>query len=100
MQYVPLALGIIGNLPSRLFREIRAAPRIEDIKRATDLVWVEHGGENISLRLRRPGYLDSYGLQFTVRSELASGVETEVDKYRRGFCDLFFYGHIEHEWRK
>ena len=99
-QFEPLALDVIGNLPNRLFNEVRVAPRMADIKRATDLVMVRHGGEDFSLRLRRPGYLDSYGLQFTVRTERLNGVKTELAKYREGFGHYFFYGHIEHEWRK
>ena len=100
MQYVPKAVAILDELPHRLFTKTRVAPREDDIKRNTDLMILPYGGKAVALRLRRPhkGYLERYGLQFTIRSKLSNGAETELSKIQRGLGDWFFYGHIEERW--
>lgn len=100
MQHVPKVAAILGELPNRLFTQARVAPREADIKRNTDLMILPYGGKDVALRLRRPGkaYFDRYGLQFTIRSKLDSGAETELSKLKRGLGDWFFYGHIEETW--
>jgi hypothetical protein len=99
VQRLPLALDIIGKLPVHLFTAPRIAPRETDIKCNTDLILVPFGGRNIAMRLRRPKYFRSYGLQFTIRSERRrTQAETELSKIRRGLGDWFFYGFIEEGW--
>jgi hypothetical protein len=90
-----LVVDILGTLPVNLFTMTRAAPREADIKRNTDLVMFPFGGKNIAMRLRRNGYIWSYGLDFTIRNKRDSGAETELSKIKRGLGDMLFYGHIE-----
>ena len=99
-EYVPLARDIIDNLPRKLWGPARDTPRWVDIKYNADLMLIPVGGQWIAMRLRRPyrGYVQSYGLEFTIRSERSTGAETELSKIRRGLGDWLFYGHIERGW--
>ena len=74
-----------------------------DTKQASDLITGVFGPKAFAVRLRRPGVFwgrsfnspTHWGLQFTVRSLRDTGVETELSKLKKGFGDLFFYGHVE-----
>ena len=99
-QHTPMVIDIIGALPVSLFTAAKVAPRHVDLKRNGDLVMIPFGGMNIAQRLRRPhkGYFYAYGLDFTIRTRLESGAETEMSKIMRGLGDWFFYGHMERGW--
>lgn len=65
----------------------------QDTKQATDLVVFEVKDKRIACRMRRPGFYDKYGNQFTIRYDRASGTKTEFEKIAKGFADWMFYGH-------
>jgi len=65
----------------------------QDTQRATDLVVLGVANKQIACRVRRPGFYDKYGNQFTIRYERASGTQTEFEKIAKGFADWMFYGH-------
>jgi len=102
MQHLSKVNKILGDLPGRLFTQVRVAPREADIKRNTDMMILPYGGKDVALRLRRPhkGYFNAFGLQFTIRSKRNTGAETELSKLQRGLGDWFFYGHIEETWER
>ncbi|SHJ24597.1 hypothetical protein [Wenxinia saemankumensis] len=64
-----------------------------DWHEATDLMMLEAKDLRIAARVRRPGYRDRYPHQFTLRSRLPSGAETELAKVVNGSGDWLFYGH-------
>jgi hypothetical protein len=64
-----------------------------DTKRASDLVLMQAASLMIACRVRRPGYAEKYGNQFTMRFRRESGVETEYSKIVKGWGDWLFYGH-------
>jgi hypothetical protein len=47
----------------------------------------------IAARVRRPGYVDRYPYEFTIRSRAAWVGETELAKIINGKGDWLFYGH-------
>ena len=65
----------------------------EDTEQAADLVVLRGRNQTVACRVRRYGYADNYGYQFTVRSARESGAQTELAKIVNGWGDLFFYGH-------
>jgi len=67
----------------------------QDTRQATDLVVVSAGDIRVACRVRRPGYADHplYRWQFTVRSRVPSGTETELTKIFRGWGDRMIYAH-------
>ena len=82
---------------------LRPAREREDTEEATDLVMLESRQVRIGVRLRRSGYVERYPWDFTIRSRVPSGAETELQKILRGAADLFFYGHVNrageiHRW--
>jgi hypothetical protein len=64
-----------------------------DVKEATDLIILHARDKRIAARVRRPGYGRTYPFEFTIRSQLDNGCETELAKIINGFGDWFFYGH-------
>ncbi|MGH3428197.1 MAG: hypothetical protein ACRDQZ_11645 [Mycobacteriales bacterium] len=85
---------------------VDVAPIEEYLRRNTDLilrtpVLPKHGRDiRISARVRRVAERDKsdwpqqtpYNRQFTIRTRRVSGVETEMDKIKLGFGDMFVYG--------
>ena len=69
------------------------APDPLDWHDATDLMMLEARDMRIAARVRRPGYATRYPHQFTLRSRLPSGAETELSKVVNGSGDWLFYGH-------
>ncbi len=67
------------------------APLELDIKQATDLVCWNAGNLAIACRIRKP-VRPEYRNHFTLRSAVASGAKTELEKIREGYGDWFFYG--------
>ncbi len=51
------------------------------------------GAMRVAARVRRPGYAQRYPHQFTIRSQVASGAQTELSKIVNGNGDWMFYGH-------
>lgn len=59
---------------------LEAAPDLLDMRHATDLLMLDARDMRIAARVRRPGYSHRYPHQFTIRSRLPSGAETELSK--------------------
>lgn len=72
---------------------LRQAPLQVDREQATDLMTFRAKGMTIAARMRTAGYLDRYRNEFTVRSHLESGTQTELSKLMDGYADWMFYGH-------
>jgi len=71
---------------------IGPAPDEEDRHRNTDLIVLKMEAVRIGCRIRRAEkYLDTYGDEFTIRSERDYG-ETELAKIITGWGNYFFYG--------
>jgi hypothetical protein len=49
---------------------IGQAPTVEDVSRNTDLITLTMLPVRISCRVRRPGYFEKYGDEFTIRSDV------------------------------
>jgi hypothetical protein len=62
-----------------------------DIKQATDMTILTAKDMTVACRVRRPGYVDRYGWQFTMRSKRDSGAETELSKIVKGWADWMLY---------
>jgi hypothetical protein len=62
-----------------------------DTKEATDLIVLKARDMRIAARIRRKEYM-AYKNEFTLRSKLDSGVETELSKIINGWGDWLFYG--------
>ncbi|SDY75967.1 hypothetical protein [Citreimonas salinaria] len=86
-QYLPRVKQIIAE---HLLTE---APDPLDWHEATDLVTMDVNLRHVAVRVRRPGYAQRYPFDFTVRSSLPSGAETELSKIVNGHGDWMFYGH-------
>lgn len=68
-----------------------------DAKQATDLIVLNARDLRIAARVRRPNYASRYPYEFTIRSHVTSGCQTEITKVINGFGDWFFYGHSDSE---
>lgn len=68
-----------------------------DTKQAADLIVLSAKSLSIAARVRRHGYADRYPYDFTIRSKIESGKETELSKMLNGFGDWMFYGHAAQE---
>lgn len=68
---------------------VRAADEDEDIHKATDIVvGVKEGA--IACRIRRPGYLETFG-DMTIRYSRPTGTSTEFEKIKKGFGRWYLY---------
>jgi hypothetical protein len=65
-----------------------------DTQRATDLITFSAKNLMIACRLRRPGALERFGWDFTIRSKRSNGCTTELTKIVDGWGDWFFYAHV------
>lgn len=76
----------------------KKAPIQRDMKEATDLVMLKMQDTRIGVRMRRREHI-KYAHEFTIRSSLPSGVQTELDKLVAGYGHYLFYGfqHPEHD---
>lgn len=63
-----------------------------DLHEATDFAIFRADPVRVAARLRTYTYMAKYGSEFTIRWRLPSGVETEIDKIRRGAVAYIFYG--------
>jgi hypothetical protein len=72
-------------------------PVEEDTERNTDLMVLRMKAVRIAVRIRKNGYLHSYGSEFTIRVGRPSGIKTELTKVIEGWGDYFFYGFSDAE---
>ncbi|MGR3499453.1 MAG: hypothetical protein ACU0E9_11225 [Limimaricola soesokkakensis] len=70
-----------------------------DWQQATDLMMLDARDVRVAARVRRPGYGSRYPFEFTIRSRVASGAETELAKIVNGSGDWMFYGHASEDGR-
>ena len=84
---IPQIKAIVGP---RLLVE---SPLDLDREQATDLFLFTARDMKIAARVRRPGYLEKYPFDFTLRSQRDNGSTTELSKIIDGFGDWLFYGH-------
>ncbi|SFD67678.1 hypothetical protein [Roseivivax sediminis] len=90
-QFIPQIKHIVGA------HLLQAAPDALDMRQATDLLMLDGKDLRIAARVRRPGYAERFPHQFTIRSGLPSGGETELAKIVNGHGDWMFYAHAN-EW--
>lgn len=64
-----------------------------DTQQAADLVVMNARDKTIACRIRRSGYANKYGHEFTIRAKRDTGTKTELEKIIDGFGDWMFYGH-------
>lgn len=69
--------------------DVKIAPIEDDLKRCTDMI-IEIVGGSVAVRLRNETYKKFK--DFTIRSIVPSGYETEIDKLKNGFGDYYLYG--------
>ena len=86
-QFMPQIKQILG------LYLIGEASEIEDCKHNTDLIVLSMAAVRIGCRVRRSGYAEKYGDEFTIRASVPSGHKTELAKVIEGWGDYFFYGH-------
>ena len=87
-RFLPTIREIVGPML------LTTAPLELDRIEATDLMILAAKDIRIACRIRRPGYVDKYGHEFTMRSQLhISGGKTEIQKIADGFGTWMFYGH-------
>lgn len=85
-RYIPTIQKIVGQ------HLLKPASFELDADEATDLIVMTARDIRIAARVRNDTYLDRYGYEFTIRSKVRSGVDTELDKVRRGMAQWMFYG--------
>lgn len=71
---------------------IAAAPYMEDRDHNTDLIVMTLQPYRVGCRVRRFEYLQRYPNDFTIRSNVPSGLPSELAKIIEGWADYFFYG--------
>jgi len=73
--------------------EVVVASNEKDTKEATDFVIVLKGGD-VAVRLR---FWSCYTVrqEWTIRSRLDSGMETELSKLKKGFARWYLYGWVK-----
>lgn len=84
-RFIPELRHIVADLV------ITVAPEIEDMLHNTDLIVLKAEGQRIACRVRRHRYLTRFPFDITIRSERASGAETELAKIMKGFGDYMLY---------
>lgn len=75
---------------------------VMDREQATDFMILSMYPIKVACRLRTyKFYLNpEYRNEFTIRCNLYSGNETELDKIRKGFADYIFYGFVDEKEEK
>ena len=68
---------------------------IEDLENGTDFLLLKMEPFRIGVRLRRYEYFEAYNQEFTIRWKRPSGVDTEIQKIRKGLVDYILYGFID-----
>lgn len=81
----------IQSILGRVFFEV--PPLSEDEQRNTDLLVLQMTNvQRVACRIRRDGYREQYGHEFTVRTHRPAGTKTELEKIQEGWGDFLFYG--------
>lgn len=86
-RFIPRVRDIVGP------HLLEPAPAEWDMKHAADLVVLHARSITVGVRIRKPGYLEKWPFDFTIRSSLPSKTHTEFNKIMDGWMDLMFYGH-------
>jgi len=74
-------------------------PLSVDMKENADLMILGSRQGRVACRVRDHYYYKRWPYQFTIRSKVASGKKTELDKIIEGLGDFFFYGFADKEGR-
>lgn len=86
-KFYPLVKSILVQNAMKII-DIKIADANADMKQATDFVVSVKGG-TVAVRIRR-NVANAYR-DITIRSRRPNGVETELQKIRRGFADYYLY---------
>jgi len=73
---------------------------VADKEQATDFLVLDLNPIKVACRLRTYRYYEGFKDEFTIRSSLPTGNDTELQKIRKGFCDYMFYGFVDPEEKK
>ncbi len=76
---------------------LKVAPDDVDMRQATDLLMLDAKDMRVAVRIRRPGFRSRYPHEFTIRSKVPSGAQTELSKVVNGHGDWMFYGHASED---
>ena len=90
-KFIPLIKQTVGP------HLLTIAPFELDTQKATDLITFKAQNLMIACRLRRPGALERFGWEFTMRQQRLNGTPTELYKIIDGWGDWFFYAHVAFE---
>jgi hypothetical protein len=90
-RFIPAIRQIVG--PHLLL----PAPMELDRKEATDLIVFTARDMRIAARVRRPVWRQHHEREFTMRSRVKSGADTELHKIIEGWGDWMFYGFAKTE---
>ena len=90
---LPEALTILALLG------IRPATEIEDMKQASDAIFVQTELGSAGIRIRAPGVWERFRRQFTIRSYVGPHIKTEYHKIMKGFGKLYLYGHRDDNFK-
>lgn len=98
---IEFELGYKEKVQHILIKYMFQQSQYKDMYEATDFTILPG---KIAIRIRRFYYYDhpKYDCrnEFTIRWSRPSSVDTEIDKIRKGFADLFFYGFVNKEKSK
>jgi hypothetical protein len=86
-KFIPTIKKIVGP------HMLEVSPLEVDRKQAADLIVLSNRSMTIACRVRRPGYVDLFRYDFTIRAERDNGASTELEKITNGWGDCMFYGH-------
>lgn len=86
-RFIPAIKRIVGP------ELMEVAPADADMHEATDLIIFRARDAMIAARMRRKEVQSQWPYDITFRKSRVSGATTEFEKIRRGWGDLFFYGH-------
>ena len=88
-RHIPAIDTVIREIWATRILRVRIATREEDERRATDMVVMETAKGPIALRVRSRGWFERIG-DFTIRA-WRRGMETELDKIRKGIAPRWFF---------
>ena len=71
-----------------------------DEREGTDFLVLSSERIRVAVRLRRHGFREPFGQQFTIRWSRPSGVPTEIHKILAGLVDYFLYGFVDAQEQK
>ncbi|KKK98229.1 hypothetical protein LCGC14_2644840 [marine sediment metagenome] len=76
---------------------LEVSPFKVDTEQAADLLILQNKSIKVACRLRRPGFAERWGRQFTIRLRRTNQTKTELAKIIDGWADWLFYGHVNDE---